>query len=241
MLLDDFKLHSVTLQMTYAERYELWDCAGAISRELSNIWPGLSLEESRPNNQLLQTDQVKLETALTSATATFFGGKGFDSASVDQLVRTFAVWRDELGLDKVTRLSCRSRYIKDFPTRRAANERMLSWGLCRIPTGRVFDQPQDGDGNSVEVNIRFEDASSFAVVRAGAEHVVMELKGHPDLTSLEGTPNRQVTNRVFVDFDRGVLGMVDLREIRIGEWLKGYQHLLRRDIDKVIGAGGRAA
>jgi hypothetical protein len=232
MLLDTFKLHTMTVQVSYANCYELWDKAGAIARRLAAVWPGADLDKGTPNEQILRTPTASIQTAFLASTVTLQKPK-LDGGTLAQLAQTFDVWRSELALEKLTRVSCRSRYVKDFSTPKAANEFVIGMGLAPWPEGRIFDQPVGGKGNSLEIAFRFEDEASFAVVRVGAEHLLVEMKSHPDI---ENEPVKKEKHRAFIDFDRGLLAEIDARALRLDEWLKGYQHLLRRDLEKVLRA-----
>jgi len=231
MILDAFKLNAFTIQITYPDAFELWDQAGSIARQLTRIWPDLSLEEGLANEQILRSSSVAITTGLRVSTIALSDGKGFDQATVDKAANTLALWRAELSIEKFTRISCRAKYVKEFPTKKAANAEVLSWNLCRWPVGKVFEQPEDAEANGIDLLFRLEDANSFTHVRVGAEEVKIELMPHPEFPDIEVHKQK---SRVYVDVDRGLLGSVRGDDFRISEWLKGYHHVLRRDIDKLL-------
>lgn len=230
MLLDTFKLHTLILQVTYANCYELWDKSGAVARRLWSVWPGIELDKATPNEQILRTPTTTIQTAFTMSTVTLLKPK-LDGGTVAQLAQTFDVWRSELRLEKLARVSCRSRYVKDFATPHEANDFVIGMGLTPWPEGRIFDQPVGGKANSLDIAFRFEDEASFAVLRIGTEHLRFEVKVHPEI---DNEPVNKEKHRAFVDFDRGLLAEIDAKGLRLDEWLKGYQHLLRRDLEKVL-------
>lgn len=230
MLLDSFTAHSLTFQITYAECYEVWDHAGAVARKFASIWPELQIDRGVPNEQVMRGLGVTLQTGLTSSLVTLDKAK-LDQGTMSQLSQTYEVWRTELRLEELTRVSCRVRYIKNFSEARSANNFVVQLGLVPWPAEKVFDQPTDGELNGVEIAYRFEDEASFAVLRVGAEHIKLERKPHPEF---ESETIKQEKHRAFIDFDRGLLAGMEARTLRVDEWLKGYQHLLRRDLEKVI-------
>lgn len=239
MLLDQFVLHSFVLQITYPEQYEIWDHAGTAARQLHEIWPGLALSESQPNEQALQGPGVKVTHSLTSGVVVLWGEKGFDAPTVERLVRTLNVWRTTFQLQTATRVSCRSKFVRDYGRRGEASAQLLSWGLCRMPTSKVFGQSQESEQNGVELLFRFEDETSFAVVRTGVESLTLQLKAEgPEAHEFPSANEKKEKHRLFIDFDRGVLGKIGLQDFNLAEWIKGYQHLLRRDIEKVLQPGG---
>lgn len=234
MFLDSFKLISVVFQIRYQDAFELWDRAGMISRQLCEIWSDSELETSevKPQQQVLRGKDVTLETAFRQSTVTLTGEKSFDSRRIQQTKETFELWGDALKLRNVERISTLATYSKDFPTVKEANAELISFGLVSWPTVKVFDQPIDADLNGPQVQLRFEDASSFSVLRMRAEQVRLEASLPSeffDQPSIE-----KLKNRLIVEFDRGLLGSVATEKFRVEEWLKGYQHILRRDIEKVI-------
>ena len=230
MILDNFKLHSAIVQITFDERYELWDRAGALSRRISDIWPGLSLDSATPQEQTLRSKSVVVQSSVRSATLTLFGLK-LDPGVLTQIEQTFDAWRSDLSLKKLQRVSCRTKFVRDFTSQRSANDYVLNFGLTPWPKDRVFDQPTSGRGNAVDVGFRFEDEVSFAVLRFGTEHLNLEMKAHPEF---ETETIKKSIYRAFIDFDRGLLAPPDASSLRLDEWLKGYLHILRRDVEKVI-------
>lgn len=49
-------------------------------------------------------------------------------------------------------------------------------------------------------------------------------------------PLHKKMNHAVIDFDRGTLGEIELQRLSIKDWLKGYLHVMRRDLDKALGA-----
>jgi hypothetical protein len=232
MILDTYKLHTVIVQVTYPEAFELWDRAGAVARRTTAIWPGLELDTSSPNEQMFRSPTVVIQTGFRTSIITLSRPK-LDPATMTQIAQTYEVWQSELQLSSLTRVSCRSKYVKEFSSQREANLYLLNLGVVTAPEGRVFDQPHDGKGNSIEVGYRFEDEASFAVLRVGGEHLNIEMRPNPEL---ETEAMKKQRFRAIIDFDRGLLSSLDAKTLRMDEWLKGYQHLLRRDLEKVIRA-----
>jgi hypothetical protein len=231
MILDSFKIHTTIIQIQYSEAFILWDRAGQISSRLAKIWPGLTLADGQPNQQTLQTRGVQIQTGLKQSTITLRGEKSLDAQRTHQIKETSEVWRDMLELTELTRVSARTAYARKFKTLRDANEALIDLKIVNWPTERVFDQPMDGERNGVEVQLRFEDKTSFSVLRLKAEELRLEMDMDPDFFE---EPIKESRYRMVIDFDRGLLGAVDATKFRMDDWLKGYVHVLRRDIDKVI-------
>lgn len=132
----------------------------------------------------------------------------------------------------MTRVSSRVLYVKQFPTMREANEELFKLKLCRLPKSKVFDQPADSPKNTFELTYRFEDEASFAFLRIRTEGVRLEFKADKEFTTLKDTS--ETKNRLIIDFDRGLIKSTEAASFRMDEWLKGFMHVLRRDVEKVL-------
>ena len=231
MILDSFKLQTVIIQLLYADAFELWDRAGMISRRLSTIWPDLKIVEGQPQQQTLRGKGVNIQTGLKQSTISLSGGKSLEQNKVQKVKETFEVWREALALKIVNRISTLVTYSKEFPTIKEANAELIALNLARWPTSKVFDQPSDSELNGLDIQYRFEDKNSFSLLRLKAEKIQFEVDLDPEW--VEESEIRKLKNRIIIDFDRGLLGSVNADNFRMDDWIKGYQHILRRDIEKV--------
>lgn len=232
MILDSYKVNSLVVQLEYAEAFELWDKSGAIARRICSIWPGLKVTEGIPQQQTLVAKGVSIQTGFTHSTVTLAGPNALEARRVQQLSESFQVWRELLSINVLKRVSTRAVYAKEFPSIRAANLELISLNLVRWPDSKVFDQPIDGERNSFDVQFRFEDANSFSVLRFRTEQLKFEVDLNPAF--VEDSEIRKVKNQMIVDFDRGLLGTVSADKFRMDDWIKGFLHLMRRDIGKVL-------
>ena len=106
--------------------------------------------------------------------------------------------------------------------------------MVKGPKSKVFDQPLDSELNGIEILYRFEDENSFSVLRVRAESLKYEVDLDPRFTDVANI--REALYRVIIDFNRGLLKTVKVDKFLVEDWLKGYQHLLRRDVEKVLKA-----
>jgi hypothetical protein len=232
MLLDTFTSHSLVVQVSYEDAFELWDGAGEIARRLSDLWGGLKVAEGTPQQQVLKGSDIIVNTSFNNGILTMLRDRASPSKSSEQVKASFDIWRDVLELKAVHRVSARSVFHRKFPTLGEANKFVTGLGLVRIPQSQVFNQDQDAELNGVSVSYRFQDDKAFSVLRVKAERA----KFHAELDREFVDEAIEVEKcRVVIDFDRGTLGSTDAAKLRLDEWLKGYQHLMRRDIPKVLG------
>lgn len=234
MILDSYKLNSVTFQISYEGAFVLWDRAGEIARRLCKIWPDLKLVRGTPDKQILKCRDVNIQTSFERATVTLRGEKSLSQGRIRQLGDTFEVWRELLELTKMSRVSTFSSYVREFSSIKEANSELIGLSMVRWPEQKIFDQPLDSESNSLEVFYRFEDKESFSTVRINAQQAIFTAELDPDF--IDDSEIKKTKNRMFINFDRGMLGSVDAEKFRVDSWIKGYQHILRRDIEKLIGS-----
>ena len=234
MILDTFKPAQVVVQIDYAPALELWDSAGRVNRRVQKIWPDAQVvpDQVSPANVTLRSPKAQIDTGVTRSTIALSRLTTIDHVSTQQVVDTFAAWRSELALTKLNRVSTRVIYIREFPALRSANEALLAFGLCRWPKSKVFDQPEESDHNSFDLVYRFEDEASFSFLRVRTEQIKLELKVESDIGTLKEASD--IKNRLIIDFDRGLKQSIDAASFRMDEWLKGFVHVLRRDVEKVL-------
>jgi len=234
VILDSFKISQFIVQARYPHALELWDSAGSVSRRIQKIWPDAQIvgEAVSPNNVVLKNDKAQIDTGLEQSTITITQLTTLDQHTSQQIVDTFAAWRDELSLTNLNRVSSRVLFVKEFPTMRDANEELFKLNLCPFPKSKVFDQPTDSPRNTFVLTYRFEDDASFAFLRVRTEGVRMEFKADKEFATLKDTS--ETKNRLIFDFDRGLIKATEAASFRMDEWLKGFMHVLRRDVEKVL-------
>src|SRR5690606_3311061 len=112
-----------------------------------------------------------------------------------------------------------------------ANEFLLGLGLVKWPTSKVFEQDPRSGQNGFECSYRFQDELGFVVLRMKAEDLRFSADLDPDFFE-EPLSSRRCS--AVLDFDRGSFGDIDAKAFNPGEWLRGYFHILRRDLPKVV-------
>lgn len=234
MILDSFKLSSATFQVTYPVTYLLWDRAGTIAQNLCQIWPDLELSKGEPEKQVLKGKNVVIQTGLKSSVITLSGADSFIKAKVRMMKDSFEVWRNFLELEDVERISTLATYSKEFPSIKDANSALISLNMAKWPETKVFDQPMDSEHNGLELFYRFQDKDSFSTLRIKAESLKYEVMLDP--TFVDNPEVSESKNHMLITFDRGLLGTVNSQKFRVDDWIKGFQHILRRDIEKLTKA-----
>jgi hypothetical protein len=233
MLLESLKLRSVHFQVRYDPAYELWDEAGAIARSFSKVWERLRVDEGQPNRVTLSRAGVTIRTELDNAVISLDSPETVE-ARVKAVTDAVSIWKECLRLDSLNKVSMRVEYAKNFPSPADAVTAVRKLGLVKWPTEKVFGQDEAGEKNGLDCSLRFEDAATFTIVRARTESVTVEYEVHPEF---EVPKVHKELHRMVLDFDRGTVQPMKAKDFSAEEWLKGYFHLLRRDLPKVVLAG----
>lgn len=234
MLLDDFKTHTLIFQVQYKEAFVLWDNAGKIADGLKSIWKDLAVQEGTPNQQVLVGRGCQVNSGLLTSSITLRGDSLLQDTNVKNISDAFDIWKKNLNLEQLTRISARVIYSKNFSSESEAKDYVFKLGLVKWPSEKVFDQPIESPRNVPEVVLRFEDEKSFVFVRVRTDHRKVDMRVDPDI--MEEIIDKELF-RVLIDFDKGNLGTIPVNKIKIVEWFSGYTHIMRRDIDKVLRIG----
>lgn len=231
MILDDYKIHQLNVQFQYPDAYEIWDNAGKISRDLVEIWPGLSPQAVEGNQQVLKSDSVQITTGLRMShigITTIARRDQFD----EQIALTVDVWRQFLALKTLDRVSARSFYRRPYKTLAQANQALVDLKIVRWPESGLFNQPYDSERNTFDVNYRFEDTGGIVSVRVKSQQVKLEILANKDFPDIESSSREE--NYIIIDLDRATIKPVEAATFSVTEWLKGYHHILRRDLDGLL-------
>ncbi len=232
MFLDDFKLISLTLQIQHPRCFDVWDNAGSIAMGMLKIWPELELAEGTPNQQVLRAPGVQVQTGFSVSSVFLSKIAAIDSGNVGRLTEAYKNWRSGLKFERLARASSLLRYGKTFDSIEDANAALRKLDLVRWPSGKIFDQPEDGAHNVPEITFKFEDSKSFSFLSFKTEKLKYGYKLDPPFEKEDVSSE---INRLVVEFDRGLLGSIDANRFIIDEWFKGLQHVFRRDIERIIG------
>lgn len=109
MELSDFKIRQVIFEIRYDDAYILWDRAGAVSSDLTRIWPNLKLAEGTPNQQSLRSDDASIQTGIASSNVVLIQPDNIVQFS-EQIEETLRIWVASLEINKFSRIGTRVIY-----------------------------------------------------------------------------------------------------------------------------------
>lgn len=215
--------------MNYAPAYLLWDRAGEIARRLSKLWPDWKLEQAQPGVITARAGSARLNTALDASFVNIQSPKAFSSFS-EQIANSFQIWTELLEIRSITKIGGRAIYIKDLKTREEANSEYQELGLANWPTRDVFNIRMDSSLNSGSIHYQIEDDASSVAVRIAPTFNVIEID-NSEFPELSG---KKEIHRLIVDVDRQTKKTTEADRFSPNDWLKGYHHLLNRDLSAIL-------
>lgn len=229
MKLADFKMRQIVFEIRYDSAYVLWDRAGAIAKEISRLWPGLELDEGKPNSQSFSDDIVTVNTGLTSSYVAIRQPKKILEFA-EQIAQTTDVWVSFLDLTKLSRVGTRVMYGKEYDTREGASKAVVDLGLVKFPEPPFFNHKELPKQCDLRLYWEEEGLQTQIIIKPERHELKM-------VASLPGRPiekKREFSDAVLLDIDRATRGTIELSKFDVAEWLKGINHLVSRDVDRIF-------
>lgn len=229
MRLADFKMRQIVFEIRYDSTYVLWDRAGAIAKEITRLWPSLELDEGKPNNQVFSDDQVTVSTGLSSSYISIKQPKNILEFA-EQIATTTDVWISLLELQRITRVGTRVMYAKEYDTREQAGKAVIDLGLVNFPASPFFNHKEMPKQCDLRLYWEEEGFQTQVIVKP-ERHELKVVGGLPDRPVEK---KRESSDVVLIDIDRATRGTVELSRFYVVEWLKGMNHLVSRDMDRIF-------
>jgi len=227
----DFLIRQLTFEVRYDDSHLIWDVAGRITRELLDIWPGLKLEEGKPNQQVLKGQKLQVQTGIRTSHVMLFHPKTVVQHS-EQIASTLKVWTSFLELNKLTRIGTRTIFTKEYKSEEEADKAVVELNLVRVPEGPVFNC--HSGPTQMGLNVRWNDDLTTTYLSIGSERRVYEIDGPADFYD---EAKKVTKNACLIDIDRATLKPLELSKFDVRQWLEGVQHVQSRDIPKFLAIG----
>jgi hypothetical protein len=231
MTLDDFKLESMTIEARYENAYAIWDAAGNCAKTISKIWPGTTLKKAEPGEIAFESSGVRVLTGIATSHILFRQPKSFDQHA-EAISQTFHQWNHILDIKEYTRLGCRAIYEKTYDSTESANEAMLSLGLVKLPTKKLFNVETTDNRNTFDVRYLLSDQKSGTTIRVFPNSTTVEINTQGAMPDLD---RKHTKHTLTIDIDRYTKQAIAAEAFKVSEWLKGTAHLIRRDLPQLLG------
>jgi hypothetical protein len=226
MSITDFKLNQVAVEGRYEDAYLLFDATGAISREMKLKWPETRLNEASPQKTLLRVGSDAFTIQITQATLV--------SAKPDPSLQQFgenAEWffrllEHHLKISSYTRLGFRVIFKRSVSSPSEAAQLFQRFKLIRLPSRKVF-----GAGEALSdlgYSVRFESDTLGATVRISTENLRTEFEPPSEAEDML-QPFKRNLHSVIYDVDYYTIGIVDIAQLSLREWVKQAVHAIRKD------------
>ncbi|HUX90721.1 MAG TPA: hypothetical protein VMV48_08535 [Gallionellaceae bacterium] len=228
MELSEFKIRQVIFEIRYDNAFILWDRAGGISRDLTKIWPNLKLTEGTPNQQSLRSEDLSIQTSLLTSHIALIQPSNISQFS-EQIEETLRIWITSLEIKKFSRIGTRVIYAKTFESEDLAQKAVMNLGLVKYPEAPFFNHKIPP--RSSEVKLLWQDDSSQTQIIVKSEHQEVEVGG---LSDNPRDKHKKTADVMLIDIDRATRGDVELSKFRVVDWLEGVQHLIARDVKRIL-------
>lgn len=228
MQLSDFHIRQVAFEVKFDPMYRLWDVSGALFQQLSRIWPHTSEGKIDPNHLQLMSDTINVIFGLRTCSIRIARPKSVIQFA-DQIAQSLDALFLVLEIETLRRVGTRTIYAKSYPTPEAAREAAVELGFIRAPSSPIFNH-KSGLAEA-ESRMVWRDAAMQTQVVMKTEHQSFEVSG---FTEFDNVPRKSESHALILDVDRGTLADVERSKFRVRDWLQGVQHVLNRDINRLL-------
>lgn len=229
MNLASFRIRQVTFEIRYDSAYLLWDVAGSIAREVSGIWPGLGVEEAKPNQQILVGPGVRIQSGFDRAYVIVSAPKSV-TQHYEQISETYKLWTTLLDIRVLNRVGTRTIFVREYDSEDAANRAVFELGLVRVPEGPVFNHRSAPTSAGITLRWR-DDSNATTFLSMHADKQTLNVEAHGEFADQSKAIEK---NFLTIDVDRATREPIDLAKFNVQQWLEGVQHIQSRDIPKFL-------
>jgi len=233
MQISDFYIRQVAFEVRFEPAYRLWDVSGVLFEQMNRIWPNTGDGKIEPSHLQLKSDTVDLNLTLRSCSVRIAKPKSVVQFA-DQIAATLETLFLHLDVKSLGRVGTRTIFAKSYPTAQAAIAATVALGLVRPPPAPIFNH-KIGLAEA-QARMVWRDDSMQTQVLVKAESQAFEVSGFDEFKDV---PRKSESHLLILDIDRGTIGDVERSRFRASDWLHGVQHLLNRDINRLLSPNDR--
>jgi hypothetical protein len=232
--ISDFRLFTTACEFRFQNSYHLWDRAGEIWSDFVAANPEAKLVKADPGQTTFRLGSQREFTVNLDR----FGVNAHVPSSTD----AFAAEADEfaksvsrhLKVGSYSRIGLRTVFVREYPDIGAATVEMLGLKLLWVPNGPFFGI--SGTPSETRYSCRLEDKSKGCLIQI----FVNKREFEPELPfAWEGDKILRVEkNDLVMDIDYYTIASTSIGQLNVQEWIKQGMHVIRRDINKIIGGTG---
>ena len=230
MLFDEFKLKQFSVQVNYPDAYSIWDAAGAVATRLSKIWPKVELENATAGEVALKNDTCKVLFGIRMSYVHVTSPKSVEEHA-KSIGETFEVLANKLLVTDFDRIGARAVFVKEYKSAALGIAALRAMRLARRPSKNVFNIDIESESNIETVSYKFENESMGTTVNIAFQSLKLELKTGGEFPDADASKD---LHRIVIDVDRFTKKPTSTKQFSAVEWLKGYNHLIRRDLPTII-------
>lgn len=228
MRLEDFELYQLVFEIRYEDAFEIWDRAGQVHRELCRIWPGIKLTETGPNQQLLRSPEVQLQTGIRTSHVMLFSPSTILKRE-EHIVDTYEVWRSALELTELKRVGTRAIYRRRYASEKEAGKAFIMLGLAKSPEQGMFQHTDPPIGG--EVRLQWKSDAVHTMFSAKTQQQTLEVQPLPEFGKAGEKLSR---DDLLLDVDRATGKPMSVSQFDANEWLKSFSRFCLKELPRVL-------
>jgi hypothetical protein len=231
LTLEDLEFSQFSFELRFAHTYLFWDRAGRIWQETTRLIPNATVANAAPNKIVMRDGPIELTVEPNRVGVQLFDQERLKAISAVAAEFTQMV-SSILELPEFTRIGLRMIYWKVFPTKEAASDEVMKFGLLRIPEGRHFGV--SSLPLNPEIAFRREEGSKGFSIRIKAESLEFKLE-LPYIWHKVAKSVAEVRETLSVDIDSYIQGTILASQIAFEDWISQTLHVIRRDANAFLG------
>ena len=230
MKFDDLKLARIIIEIRYENAYTLWDKCGTLWDSVSKIWPGVQSTTIEPNRQSFRLeDKLELSTEINKAFIISHYCKVKDV--IDDMSTFIEVVREKLEINLYTRVGARFIFEKSCKDKKEQNLLISSIGFINTPKNELFDIP--GDNHQTEFTFKRDGEDIGARIKITS--AVKKIEANKPIGAPDYTISDYESHVVIYDVDYYTKKSVKPGQLKVDEWMKHINHVVRRDSKVLFG------
>jgi hypothetical protein len=228
-----FPLKQATIEIRYNNAYQLWDRAGKLWSTVCGLQPSAKVNDAKPSKLTFYIDN-KFTLGSELGKSYLFDVKPSTSLKeftemADQFLN---VVMDVLEISELNRIGFRLQYAKHYDDQSKASNAMLDYGIIKTPTGKYFNI--EGDVILPQYAFVWQGKSTALKVNMTVQDKTLDFNPLPNVDGIE--PYHSLKHELMIDMDYYTTAPILRGQFKVSEWLTQSYHLIKRDINKFIGA-----
>lgn len=228
----DFTLKRAIYEARYENAYLLWDFTGRIWNAMGKVFQNINMSKVEPNMTTCFADnQYELSVKIDRAHIIDLKPKSNLKDFIEKASDFVEIISELIEIKYFNRIGFRSIYIKEFESKKAAADEMLSSNLLEFSNEKHFNI--EGVIQLPKYSFIWEGKSVSARITLNAQE--KNINFEPPLDTEELKPINIKKNELAFDIDYFTTGGVKSGQLNVKEWISQAHHAIKRDAQGYLG------